>query len=239
MSDLLPKINAFWRVPVIILMTGFLSSLSVFFSVLDGTGRLQHWCARQWAAFIFFVSRVRVTVQGLENLQEGRGYVFAANHLSMFDHWAFLYHIPFQFRFIAKSSLFKIPFLGWHLRRSGNVPVHFENPRRTLRSYEALPEKIRAGMSFVIYPEGMRTWDGITVEFKRGAFLLPKQAEAPIVPVTLIRAHLRLKRGSMVIRPGNMSMIVHKPIEYEEYKDCDLKELAAYTRNIILERYHL
>ena len=85
-GDILPKINAVWRVPLILLVTAVLSSFSVFFSLFDNTGRLQHACARTWAAFIFFVSRVRVKLEGLEHLSPGKGYVFVANHLSMFDH---------------------------------------------------------------------------------------------------------------------------------------------------------
>jgi 1-acyl-sn-glycerol-3-phosphate acyltransferase len=239
MRDLLLVINSFWRVPAILLVTGLLSTVSVFFSLWDSTGRLQHWCARCWAAFVLLVSRVRVTVEGLEELDPGRGYIFMANHLSMFDHWAFLRHIPFQLRFAAKASLFRIPFLGWHLKRSGNLPIHFRNPRQTLRSYAEVARRVRDGMSFVIYPEGMRTWDGVPVRFKRGAFLLPKHAQAPIVPVTLIGAHRRLRRGSILIRPGPMRMIVHAPIEFSDYRHWKLEELADKVRNIILERYEL
>jgi len=224
---------------LILAMTAFLSSISVFFSLIDGTGKLQHWCAHNWANFIFFVSRVTVHTEGLDNITEGRGYVFVANHLSMFDHWVFLKCLPIQFRFAAKSSLFKIPFLGWHLRRSGNLPVVYTNPRETLRAYKKVEERIRSGISFTIYPEGERTFDGVTLPFKRGAFLLAKHAEAPIVPVTLIGAHLRLKRGSIVIKPGKMEFHVHPPIEYEDYKNWDLENLAQKTRQIILERYRL
>jgi 1-acyl-sn-glycerol-3-phosphate acyltransferase len=237
--ELIHKIHVLWRVPLILVVTGLLSTMSVFFSIIDSSGRLQHWCAQLWARFIFSVSRVTVEVEGLEKLQPGRGYVFMANHLSMFDHWAFLSFVPFQIRFAAKASLFKIPFLGWHLRRSGNLPVHFRNPRQTLRSYQEVAERIRAGTSFVIYPEGMRTLDGVTVPFKRGAFLLPKHAQAPIVPVTLTGAHRRLQRGSMVIRSGRMGMIIHEPIEFDEYRDLELQALADRVRDIILSRYEL
>jgi 1-acyl-sn-glycerol-3-phosphate acyltransferase len=238
-SKTLPRINAIWRVPLIILVTGILSSISVLFSLVDGSGRLQHRCAHLWASFIFWVSRVTITVEGIENIDPRRGYVFVANHLSMFDHWAFLYSLPLQFRFVAKSSLFKIPFLGWHLRRSGNIPVHFDNARKTIRNYRRVTEKVASGLSLVIYPEGERTFDGVTVKFKRGAFLLPKEARTPIVPVTLSGAHKRLKRGSMVIYPGEMRMIIHEPIEYETFADWKLQELAVRVRQIVLERYEL
>lgn len=238
-GEFLPVLNSIWRVPVIVLMTGFLSTVSVAFSLVDHSGRLQHWCARQWAAFIFLVSRVHVDVEGLERLEPGRGYVFMANHLSMFDHWAFLHYLPFQFRFAAKASLFRIPFLGWHLKRSGNIPVVSRNPRQTIRSYRDVARRIREGLSFVIYPEGMRTLDGVTVQFKRGAFLLPKHAEAPIVPVTIVGAHRRLRRGSVIIHPGRMAMIVHPPIEFSDYRECRLEDLAERVRKTILERYEL
>lgn len=238
-GEFLPVVNSFWRVPAILLMTGLLSTLSVAFSLVDRSGRLQHWCARQWAAFIFLVSRVSVEVEGLDNLDPQRGYVFMANHLSMFDHWTFLHYLPFQFRFAAKASLFRIPFLGWHLKRSGNIPVFSRNPRQTIRSYQDVAKRIRDGLSFVIYPEGMRTLDGVTVPFRRGAFLLPKHAEAPIVPVTITGAHRRLQRGSVIIHPGRMSMIVHPPIEYSSYRDSRLEDLAEKVRRTILERYEL
>ena len=238
--DILPKLNALWRVPVIIFMTGFLSTVSVIFSLFDGTGRLQHWCAQRWSDFIFFVSRVTVDVKGLERLPaNGTGHILMANHLSMFDHWAFLSHLPYQFRFAAKSSLFKIPFLGWHLKRSGNLPVYFENPRQTLKGYREVAAKIRAGTSLVIYPEGERTFDGVMVPFKRGPFLLARTAEAPIVPVTIIGAHRRLRRGSAIIRPGRMSLVFHYPIEFAEYKEFELDQLAERVQEIIASKYEL
>mgnify|MGYP001237772957 FL=1 len=239
MGDWLPYLNAVWRVPVILLMTGVMSTLSVILSLFDGTGRLQHGCARRWADFILWVSRVRVQAEGMEQLQPGRGYVFMANHLSMFDIWAFLHLLPFPFRFVAKASLFRVPFLGWHLRRSGNVPVSREHPRQTLRLYESIAGNVAAGMSYVVYPEGARTWDGSPGPFRRGAFLLPKHAQAPIVPVTIIGAHRRLKRGSVVIHPGTMQMIFHRPLEYEEYRHWSLDELAERVRNTVLKRYEL
>jgi 1-acyl-sn-glycerol-3-phosphate acyltransferase len=237
---MLSKVNVLWRVPVIIFMTGFLSSLSVLFSVFDGSGRMQHWCARRWSDFIFFVSRVTVDVEGLERLPtNGRGHILMANHLSMFDHWAFLSYLPYQFCFAAKSSLFKIPFLGWHLKRSGNLPVYFENPRQTLKGYRKVAEKIEKGTSLVIYPEGERTYDGVMVPFKRGPFLLARTARAPIVPVTIIGAHRRLKRGSIVIRPGKMGLIFHDPIEFSQYKELELEQMARNVQQIIASKYEL
>lgn len=232
----LARVNALWRVPLILLLTAVLASLSVALSLVDGTGRLQHGCARIWSRLVLSISRVRVSVRGLEHLDLRRGYIFTANHLSMFDHWAVLACLPTQFRFVAKAALFRIPFLGWHLRRSGNIPVDNRNPFQAVRAYQSVADRIQEGLSFVIYPEGARSW-GRMAAFKRGSFVLAKKSMAPIVPVTINSAHHRLPRGSAVIRPGKMQLIIHPPLEYEEYKSMDLEELATRVRQTILTAY--
>lgn len=235
--SLLPRLNALWRDPLILLVTGLLATLSVFCSVIDDSGRLQHSCARSWGRFIIWVSRVQIDVQGLERLDPARGYIFMANHLSMFDHWAFLAELPFQFRFAAKASLFKIPFLGWHLKRAGNISVDRFHPRQTLRDFKIIGQRVSEGLSLVIYPEGGRTWGEKIDPFKRGPFLLARHAEAPIVPVTFIGAHRRLERGSIVIYPGRMEMILHPVIEFADYQNLDLQALSDRVRTAIEDSY--
>lgn len=235
--SILAVVNSFWRVPLILLATAVLASVSVAVSVVDGSGRGQHACARAWARMIFFVSRVRVQVQGMDQIDASRGYIFMANHLSMFDHWAFLACLPMQFRFAAKASLFRIPFLGWHLRRAGNIPVDRHHPRRVLRDFQAVGDKVRSGISVVIYPEGGRTFGESMAPFKRGPFMLAQSARAPIVPVTLIGAHRRLERGSVIIHPGEMGMIIHAPIEFEDYAGKDLQVVADRVRAVIAKDY--
>jgi 1-acyl-sn-glycerol-3-phosphate acyltransferase len=234
---LLPRINTFWRVPLAVLLTIVLGTISVVFSIFDGSGRMQHACARLWSRAILFITRVTVEVEGMEKIDLSRPYIFAANHLSMFDIWAFLAHLPFQFRFVAKESLFRWPFLGWHLKRTGNIPVARTNPRATLRLYDRAGERIRSGLSVVIFPEGMRTWGESVAPFKRGPFLLAQRARVPIVPVTIIGSHRLLPRGSAVVTPGTMRMIIHTPLDYDCYKDLDLEEVATRLRTTILESY--
>jgi len=233
----LPEINSLWRVPLILLWTAAMATVSVAFSLIDDTGKMQHGCARLWSRFIFFVSRVSVEINGLEQLDPNRGYIFAANHLSMFDHWAFLAYLPFQFRFAAKMSLFNLPFLGWHLHRSGNIVVDRTKHRKTLESFQAAGRKVKLGISFVIYPEGGRTRGEKVAPFKRGSLLLARNAGAPIVPVTIIGAHCRLRRGSMILHPGTFEMIIHQPMEFEEYKRLDLQTLANKVRHTIVGSY--
>jgi len=235
--SVLAKVNVIWRVPLIVFLTVFMGTISVFCSLFDGTGRLQHACAVAWSRMILRIARARVHVTGLEKLTPGRAYIFAANHLSMFDIWVFLAYLPFQFRFVAKESLFRWPFLGWHLKRSGNISIDRRNPRQALQSFEAAGKKIASAISIVIFPEGMRTWGDTVAPFKRGSFLLAQKAGAPIAPVTIIGSHRLLARGSVMIRPGTIEVRIHDPIEYDEYRNLDLQTLAESVRQTILKSY--
>jgi len=235
--SLLAKVNVIWRVPLILFLTIFMGTVSVLCSLFDGTGRLQHACAVAWSRMILRITRARVNVTGLEKLTLGRAYIFAANHLSMFDIWVFLAYLPFQFRFVAKESLFRWPFLGWHLKRSGNISIDRRNPRQAIQSFEAAGKKVGSGVSIVIFPEGMRTWGDTVAPFKRGSFLLAQNAGAPIVPVTIIGSHRLLARGSVMVRPGTIAVRIHDPIEYDEYRNLDLQTLADSVRQTILRSY--
>ncbi|RPI29190.1 MAG: 1-acyl-sn-glycerol-3-phosphate acyltransferase [Acidobacteria bacterium] len=233
----LAKMNVIWRVPLILFLTIFMGTISVLCSLFDGTGRLQHGCAVLWARMILAIARAKVQITGLENLVPGRAYILAANHLSMFDIWVFLAYLPFQFRFVAKESLFRWPFLGWHLRRSGNISIDRRNPRQAVHSLEAASRKTGSGISIVVFPEGMRTWGETVGPFKRGSFLLAQHAGVPLVPVTIIGSHRLLPRGSAMIQPGEIEVRIHDPIEYHEYKDLDLQTVAESVHQKILESY--
>ncbi|HXK61104.1 MAG TPA: lysophospholipid acyltransferase family protein [Acidobacteriota bacterium] len=235
--SLAAKLNVIWRVPLILFLTAVMGTISVICSLFDGEGRKQHRCAVLWSRMILAIARAEVQISGLENLRPDRAYIFAANHLSMFDIWVFLAYLPFQFRFVAKESLFRWPFLGWHLRRSGNIPIDRRNPRQAFHSFEAASRKAHAGISIVVFPEGMRTWGETVGPFKRGSFLLAKKTGVPIVPVTLIGSHRLLPRGSAMIQPGKIEVKIHAPIEYEQYKDLDLQTLAESVHQTVLKSY--
>ena len=230
-------VNAIWRVPLILSLTAVMATLGLILSLGEEGGKRQSWCARLWSRMILRISRVQVQVRGLEKLDPEGAYLFAANHLSMFDIFAFLGRLPFDFRFVAKASLFQWPFVGWHLKRAGYIRVDRRRPRETLRAFRAAGNQIRAGASMVIFPEGMRTWGETVAPFKRGSFLLARQTGAAIVPVTIVGSHRRLPRGSVLIRPGEMEIIIHQPIPRNSYRNLELDALSRQVRRTIVESY--
>ena len=230
-------VNAIWRVPLILSLTAVMATLGLILSLGDGGGKRQSSCARLWSRMVLGISRVQVRVRGLAKLDPGGAYLFAANHLSMFDIFAFMGRLPFDFRFVAKASLFQWPFVGWHLKRAGYIRVDRRHPRQTLRAFRAAGDQIRSGASVVIFPEGTRTWGKAVAPFKRGSFLLARQTGAAIVPVTIVGSHRRLPRGSLLIQPGKMEIIIHEPIPRDRYRDLKLDALSRQVRGTIVESY--
>jgi 1-acyl-sn-glycerol-3-phosphate acyltransferase len=225
--------SLFVSVPLIYLATIFWGTLSLLCSLVDSKGKLQHACAKWWARTLLFVCRVSVSLRGLENLAPGQTYIFAANHQSYLDIPVAFGYLPVNFRIMAKASLFHIPFLGWHLRRSGHMPIARDNPRRAARSVLAAAAHVREGMPVFVFPEGGRSLDGKLGEFKAGTFLLAIKAGVPVIPVTLNGTRTVLPVDSWNIRAGAVELILHPPIPTEGMHSDAAGDLSSRVRAVI------
>src|SRR5215468_664538 len=144
--------TVFFLIPAISLYTIVLGSVSLVSTLVDRSGNVGHRCARAWSWLILKTSGVRVTVEGLDRLDQSRSYIFAANHQSTYDIPIVFASLPFQVRIIAKQSLGKIPFMGWHLLRAGHVLVDRSSPGAgVMKKMERL---VSAGHSLIVFPEG-------------------------------------------------------------------------------------
>ena len=220
--------------PLIFLYTGVMGSISIASSLLDSRGRIQHACARTWSRMILWTSRVRLRVTGLENIKPGVPYVICINHQSHMDIPIVLAALPFQFRFAAKKQLFRYPFLGWHLRRSGHVPIDRENPHAAVKSLREAADKIREGTSVVIFPEGGTSQDGAISTFKGGGFMLATRSEAEAIPVTIRGSRAVLGPGTYYVRGGKVEVAVGKPIAS---RGLSTPELANLVREEIVAAF--
>jgi 1-acyl-sn-glycerol-3-phosphate acyltransferase len=220
-------------IPLIYLLTIFWGTLSAFAAVADSSGRLQHSCARWWARCLLGVCGVRVRVRGTENVEPGRTYVWTANHQSYLDIPVVFAWLPAEFRIMAKASLFHFPFLGWHLRRSGHMPVERSNPSRAARSLLAAAGHVRRGTSVFIFPEGGRSPDGRLGEFKSGAFLLAIKAETPVVPMSIQGTYAALPMHSWHVRPGSVDLRLNPPIRTASLTSASSESLASTVRETI------
>jgi 1-acyl-sn-glycerol-3-phosphate acyltransferase len=210
---------------------------SLIGSLFDSKGRWQHGCARLWSRLILKTSRIQLKVEGLENIPRNRTLIFCANHPSAMDIPILFVCLPVQFRFVAKRSLFNLPFLGWHLWRSGHIPVERDKPHKAMKSMDQAAERIRAGCSVVLFPEGHRSRDGSLGAFKSGSFYLAVKSGAPVVPVTIRGSRAVLKPDSLHVRPGVVEIIIHPPISTERLTVDDVNSLSARVRERILSRF--
>lgn len=222
---------------LIYLYTGIMGTLSLCGSLFDARGVWQHWCARTWSRMILATSRIRVSVEGLEVVGQGSPMILCVNHQSSMDIPVLLAHLPFQFRFVAKRSLFRYPFMGWHMRRSGYIAVGRDRPGDARKSVDEAVERIREGYPVVIFPEGGRSRDGDFLPFKPGAFHLAILAGVPITPVTLTGTLAVLPPDSVHILPGKVEMIIHPPISTAGLTRDDAASLGERVRNQMLSRF--
>jgi 1-acyl-sn-glycerol-3-phosphate acyltransferase len=221
------------RVPLFFLCTGFFGCLSLAASCMEEDGRWQHNIARLWArASLHFVG-APLTVIGRENLLPLA--IYTANHTSFMDTPVIFGALPFQFRILAKQSLWKWPFIGWHLHRSGQIPVDEQSG-----SVAGLSQAIRAlktGMPLFIFPEGGRTKDGRMQDFMRGPAYISIRARVPLLPMALIGTYELLPIHTQFFRPRPVTLVIGKAIDPSGYTIRQTDELTACLRSAILELY--
>lgn len=195
-------------IPVISVFTIGLGAVSLLAALVDRTGRTSHACARLWSRLILIVSRTQVEVRG--TLPPPGAYVFAANHQSIYDIPIVFWSVPRQLRIIAKSSLGRIPFLGWHLRLAGHLLVNREKPGAGI--LRRMRRMVAEHASLIVFPEGTRSRDGRVGRFKGGVFLIAIEHGLPIVPVSIHGSRHVMARGRVTVRPGRVVITIHEPV---------------------------
>jgi 1-acyl-sn-glycerol-3-phosphate acyltransferase len=226
--------------PLIWFYTIVLGSLSLISSLFDRSGRIQHGFARFWAGTILGTIGAPVTVEGLDKdkIDTAKAHVYVVNHLSALDVPVLYRYLPFQFRILAKRELFRYPFMGWHLRRSGQIPVDLENPKKSIRSLNRAVEAIRNNMSLVIFPEGGRSENGQLQPFMGGAFFAAIKSQVDVIPMALIGTYETLKMNTYHIKPRPIRLLVGNPIPTIGLKVRDTEAVAAKAREAIARLYY-
>ena len=209
-----------------------LGTLSLASSLFERRGYFAHWCARTWSRLILRTTGVTVEVSGLDRLAPGRTYVFVSNHQSIYDIPILFWSLPFQLRIIAKESLGRFPFLGWHLRRTGHMLVNRARPDRAIFAWaSALTSK---GLSLIVFPEGTRSRDGRVGRFKGGSFHLALEAGLPVVPLSVVGSRHVMLKGRLATYPGHVRLVVHPPIQTTGMARDDSRTFAEQVRQVII-----
>jgi 1-acyl-sn-glycerol-3-phosphate acyltransferase len=220
--------TVFFLIPAIGVYTVVLGTTSLVSTLFDRTGDFGHRCARAWARLILKTTGVRVHVTGLERLDPSRSYVLASNHQSTYDIPILFASIPLQLRIVAKASLGRFPFLGWHLARTGHLLVDRRRPGADVIA--KMRRLVSESHSLIVFPEGTRSVDGTLGRFKKGSFLVAVDAQLPVVPVTVSGSRHVMLKGRLMVCPGEVRLTVHDPIPTAGVSRHDVPELAERVR---------
>lgn len=211
--------------PLIIAATIVFGTVSVGVSFFDPAGQVTDRIARAWARLLLRIAGVRLRFEGLEHIDPAGRYLFAGNHLSLFDTPVVLSSIPVRFLFLVNARYVRLPFLGTHLRRSGHFSVDPEDTRGSIRILAAAARAVRErGLSILVFPEGTRSRDGKVGEFREGAAYLAIKAGIPVVPFAIHGTREVLPAGSIHVRRGVVRVVFGAPVDTARYT---VKDRAA------------
>jgi 1-acyl-sn-glycerol-3-phosphate acyltransferase len=210
--------------------------ISIPVMVVTRSGDLPIWLARRaWAPLGLWLAGARVEVVRLPALPPGP-VIFASNHESALDIWALFLALPRSFRFIAKQELFRIPVFGWYLKMGGHVPVDRSNRARSVASLRHAGETVRAGTSLVVFPEGTRARDGRILPFKKGPFVIAKEAGVPVIPIAISGSGAITPSKELSVHPGTIHIAAGDPIAPDEFPDKDALLVEVRRRMVALHR---
>lgn len=213
--------------------TIFLSTIALIVSLFDRKGDAVHRIAQFWAGIHLKVCGIMISLNGINNISKPP-YIFMCNHQSALDIYTLLSGLPFSFKWIAKRQLFSIPFLGWTMKRAGYISLDRENPREALKAINDAAQKIREGMSIIIFPEGTRSKDGVLLPFKKGVFSLAVRAGIPVIPVGIRGTSALQPKGSFLPKKkGVIYVNVGKPILIGEDSPSEKAKIMDEVRSSI------
>ena len=216
------------------LSTAFWGTVSLAAGLFTRSGNLQHLCMRRWSRDNLWLSRARVEIEGLEHVDRARPQLYAANHAGLHDILSLAAHLPIQFRWVAKKSLFRVPFMGWHMRRSGYIPIDRDHPREAARSIMEAAHMIRGGVSAIAFPEGTRSRTGELGRFHSGAFALALRAGVPLVPVAIEGSDRVIMPRTLQVNPGAIVRIqIGAPIDLSSYRQNEKGRLMEEVRAVM------
>ena len=224
------------RVLALIVSTLIVSTTVTVICLFEQDGKIGYCVTQWWMAFNAWVSRVRVKVRGLENLDRSRQYVFMSNHRSAADIIAPGIALwDFQLRFVAKKELLKVPVFGWGLRALGNIIIDRSNQVQAVRSYAVAGQRIRRGISVMVFAEGTRGTGDELLPFKKGGFVLAIETATPIAPIVVINTATVLPKKSWKIESGDVEVRIGKPIETTGVSVKERNRIVKNVRDAMVE----
>jgi 1-acyl-sn-glycerol-3-phosphate acyltransferase len=217
--------------PLLAVLTAIFGLSATAFAIV-GARRGARRITTAWGRTLLRIVGVKVVVEGTPHLPPGPA-VYAANHGSVLDIPVLFGHLPVDFRIIHKRSLHRVPVVGLYLHLAGHIAIDRMSGFRARRSLDRAVERVRAGVSVLVFPEGTRSRHGDVAAFKRGSFVLAVRAGVPVVPLTLAGVKGVMPGGLRGMRPGVVRLIVHPAVPTVDRAADDAGALAEEVRCIV------
>ena len=230
-------VRTIFTIVTVIITTFMVSSVTIIFGIFGPYSKIIYYSAKAWTNSILFSAGAKLKIEGLEKIDKSKSYIFIGNHQSHFDVLSVFSAIPLTVRFMAKKELFKIPIFGWALYTSGTIRIDRSNRSRAIESMNNALDRIRNGVSVVVFPEGTRSEDGKIRSFKKGGFVLAIKGGIPIIPISVSGSRFILQKHSSRIYPGEIKIVIGDPINSKDYSYQEREKLSEHVRNIIIQNY--
>jgi 1-acyl-sn-glycerol-3-phosphate acyltransferase len=222
------------RLLLLVLNTAVIAPMVAVIGLFERDGKVAHKLAQRWMAFNLWFSRVHVKVSGLEHLDPKKQYIFMSNHRSAADIVAIGVALwDYQIRFVAKKELLRVPLFGWGLWGLRSIIIDRRNHVQALRSYAVAGQRIRRGISVVVFPEGTRGEGGELLPFKKGGFVLAIETGTPIAPIAVVGTEAVMPKRSLRIESGTVEVRIGTPIETAGVAYKEKERLLEQVRSSI------
>ncbi len=223
----------------------FVTLITLAYTLLVGTPFLIHAVLTRntdalyrvgcWGAKIaLWLAGVRLEVHGFEKIPARRALVFMSNHQSNSEGPAIFTILP-PVLILAKQEFFRVPILGRGMLLRGFIPVDRKNREKAIEAVDRAAQSLRAGRSFMVFPEGTRSPDGRLRPFKKGVFVMAIKAGAPIVPISASGGRKIMPKGKFMISPGVIRITFHDPVPTHGLTLQDRDQLMRTVRQTILQ----
>lgn len=212
-------------------VTLFFSSLCWLTARVGKNGRLAHRLEGLWAKCLLLLAGVRVDAD-LSALTPGETYIFMANHQSHMDiPILFAVLSNYNFRFLAKESLFSIPVFGPAMRRVGHVAIDRQNRRKAMESIKEATDLVARGVGLLVFPEGTRGIDPADLgPFKTGGMIVALKCRAKVAPVIITGSADIVPKHGKRVRPGRVTVRALPP--FDPHVQYTLKEREAFKNDL-------
>lgn len=205
----------------------------LFYSLITGNTDPLYRVGMWGVKITLWLAGVKLEVHGIEKIPRGRAAVFMPNHQSNCDPPAVFSILP-PVLILTKKEFFKLPVVGRAFLLRGFIPVDRKDRDRALQAVEQAVVALKAGHSFLAYPEGTRSRDGRLQPFKKGVFVMAIEAGVPIVPISVSGGSKIMRKGELAMHPGVVRITVHDPIPTAGLSMDDREKVMEAVRRSIL-----